>query len=72
MFDPSLREATVITAPSLAIVAGTSEVPDVAAAAEVLPNFDALQIAGTGHFLMMVEPAAFNRALGDFLTQIGF
>lgn len=72
MFDPSLRAARVITAPAVAIVAGTADVPDVAAAADVLPNFDAMQIAGTGHFLMMEKPEAFNRALEDFLTRIGF
>lgn len=72
MFDPSLREARVITAPAISIVAGTADVPDVAAAADVLPHYDAMQIAGTGHFLMMEAPEAFNRALEDFLMRIGY
>ncbi len=39
---------------------------------EVLPNFDASQVAGTGHFLMLEKPAEFNRQLTAFLDKIKF
>jgi pimeloyl-ACP methyl ester carboxylesterase len=38
----------------------------------VLPNYDAAQIAGTGHFLMMEKPDEFNRLLTAFLDKIKF
>ena len=28
---------------------------------EVFPNYEATQIAGTGHFVMMEKPEEFNR-----------
>ena len=34
--------------------------------------FQAAQVPGTGHFLMMEKPAEFNRMLADFLEQIDF
>jgi pimeloyl-ACP methyl ester carboxylesterase len=72
MFDPSIRWTDPIRAPALAIYAGTSKVPDLATAQQVLPNFAATQIAGTGHFVMMEKPDEFNRVLGEFLDKIKF
>jgi pimeloyl-ACP methyl ester carboxylesterase len=37
---------------------------------QVLPNYEAAQIAGTGHFLMMEKPDEFNRLLAAFLDRI--
>jgi pimeloyl-ACP methyl ester carboxylesterase len=70
MFDPSLREADVLPMPALAIYAGTAQVPDVAVTRQVLPNYEAAQIAKTGHFLMMEKPDEFNRLLAAFLDRI--
>jgi serine/threonine protein kinase len=50
----------------------TARVPDVQKTREVLPSFDATQVAGTGHFLMLEEPAEFNRQLAAFLDKIEF
>jgi pimeloyl-ACP methyl ester carboxylesterase len=72
MFDPSIRWTDPIRAPALAIYAGTSQVPDLAKTQDVLPNFAATQIAGTGHFVMMEKPDEFDRALGGFLDKIKF
>ncbi len=72
MFDPSIRWADAISAPAFAIYAGTSQLPDLAKAREVLPNFSATQIAGTGHFVMMEKPDEFDRALSGFLDKIRF
>jgi pimeloyl-ACP methyl ester carboxylesterase len=72
MFDPSIRWTDQIRAPAFAIYAGTSQVPDVAKAREVLPEFSATQIGGTGHFVMMEKPDEFDRALSGFLDKIKF
>jgi pimeloyl-ACP methyl ester carboxylesterase len=72
VFDPSLRKADVSTAPALAIYAGTAKLPDPNQTKEILPNYEAAQIAGTGHFLMMEKPGEFNRLLTAFLDKIKF
>jgi pimeloyl-ACP methyl ester carboxylesterase len=72
MFDPSIRWSDKITAPSLLVAAGTARAPDAAASKDVLPNFEATQVPGTGHFLMMEKPDEFNRLLAGFLDKIHF
>jgi len=72
VFDPSIRWTDVIRAPAFAIYAGTSRPPDLAKTREVLPNFSATQIEGTGHFVMMEKPDEFDRALTGFLDTIKF
>jgi len=72
MFDPSLRWTDLVPAPALAVYAGTARVPEAATTRELYPNYEAKQIAGTGHFLMMEKPAEFNRTLTEFLTKIKF
>jgi pimeloyl-ACP methyl ester carboxylesterase len=72
MFDPSLRTDQFISAPALAIVAGTARIPDAEIVREIIPNFEATQLAGTGHFLMMEKPDEFNRLLAGFLDRIDF
>jgi pimeloyl-ACP methyl ester carboxylesterase len=39
---------------------------------EIVPNFEAAQVPGTGHFLMMEKPDEFNRLLAGFLEKIDF
>jgi sigma-B regulation protein RsbQ len=72
IFDPSLRKADITSAPTLAIYAGTNQLPDVAKTKEVLPNYEGTQVAGTGHFVMMEKPEEFNRLLTGFLDKIKF
>jgi pimeloyl-ACP methyl ester carboxylesterase len=72
MFDPSIRWTDQIKAPSLQVVAGTGQLPDVQKAREVIPTFEASQVAGTGHFLMLEKPAEFNQRLTAFLDKIKF
>jgi pimeloyl-ACP methyl ester carboxylesterase len=72
MFDPANRTADVATVPALAVYAGTAQMPNVTQTRRVLPNFDAVQMAGTGHFLMMEQPDEFNRTLSGFLDRVGF
>jgi pimeloyl-ACP methyl ester carboxylesterase len=72
MFDPAIRSGGVIQAPSLAVVAGTAQLPNVQTTRELLPSFEATQVVGTGHFLMMEKPAEFNGLLTGFLDKIRF
>jgi pimeloyl-ACP methyl ester carboxylesterase len=72
MFDPAIRWTDPIRVPTYEVVAGTGRVPDIGASKDVLPNFDATQVAGTGHFVMMEKPDEFNRLLKGFLDKIHF
>jgi pimeloyl-ACP methyl ester carboxylesterase len=71
MFDPALRTDDVTPVPALAIYAGSRPVPPDDAARKALPKFEATQIPGTGHFLMMENPGEFNRLLMAFLERVG-
>jgi pimeloyl-ACP methyl ester carboxylesterase len=72
IFDPALKSSDVIRVPALAVYAGTAQLPSVQTTKEILPNFEATQVAGTGHFLMMEKPDEFNRLLTAFLDKIQF
>ena len=72
MFDPTINRSAVIDAPALAVYAGTNSIPDLANTREVVPKFEATQIAGTGHFVMMEKPAEFNAVLTGFLKKINY
>ena len=72
MFSQRAEAGDVIEAPALAVVAGTAALPDADAMREILPNFEAAQVPGTGHFLMMEKPEEFNRLLAGFLEKIDF
>jgi pimeloyl-ACP methyl ester carboxylesterase len=70
MFDPALRKDDVTPMPALAIYAGTAQMPNMEQMKKALPNFEATQVAGTGHFVMMEKPAEFNQLLVGFLQKI--
>ena len=72
MFDPSIRRTDVIDVPALAIYAGTNSIPSLATVRQVVPKFEATQVQGTGHFVMMEKPAEFNALLSGFLQKIQF
>src|SRR5207244_3427589 len=72
MFDPSIRKEDVTAVPALAIYAGTATLPKIEETKKVLPKFEAIQIAGTGHFVMMEKPDEFNKQLKAFLNKIKF
>ena len=72
MFDPAMNRTDVIKAPALAIYAGTNTIPDLATVRQVVPKFEATQVAGTGHFVMMEKPAEFNALLTGFLKKINY
>jgi pimeloyl-ACP methyl ester carboxylesterase len=70
MFDPALRKEDVTPMPAFAIYAGTAQMPNADVMKKALPNYEATQVAGTGHFVMMEQPEEFNRLLVGFLTKI--
>ena len=72
IFDPSIRWTEPIRALALAVYAGTGQVPDLKTVREVVPSFEATQVAGTGHFLMLEKPAEFNKLLRGFLDELKF
>ena len=69
MFDPANQSDEQIVAPALSVFAGTSNFADDSAARELLPNWSSEKFAGTGHFLMMEQPARFNATLRSFVEQ---
>lgn len=69
VFNPALLSDEVIEAPALSVVAGTGNVPDTEAAEALIPNWEATQVAGTAHFLMMEKPDEFNRLLTEFIEE---
>jgi pimeloyl-ACP methyl ester carboxylesterase len=71
-FDPANQKGGVTKVPALAVYASTAPVPEPGSVKEVLPNYEATQIAGTGHFLMMEKPDEFNKVLTAFLDKIKF
>jgi pimeloyl-ACP methyl ester carboxylesterase len=72
ILDPSLRTDDVTPIPALTIYAGTATLPDAEIIKKSLPKYEATQIAGTGHFVMMEKPREFNRVLETFLQKIEF
>jgi pimeloyl-ACP methyl ester carboxylesterase len=72
MFDPALGGADVTPVPTLAIIAGTGRLPNAGEMKKLLPKYEATQIAGTGHFLMMEKPEEFNKVLSAFLDKNNF
>jgi pimeloyl-ACP methyl ester carboxylesterase len=69
MFDPANRKDDVTEAPALAVYAGTAQLPKAEDLKKTLPNYEAVQMAGTGHFLMMEKPNEFNDVLVAFLKK---
>jgi len=70
--DPELWADVTIPMPVYAVYAGTAEMPSLEAVRQSVPEFEAVQIEGTGHFLMMEKPDEFNARLDGFLRRIGF
>jgi pimeloyl-ACP methyl ester carboxylesterase len=69
MLDPANQSDRTIAAPSLSVFAGNSNFANTEATREVVPDWAQEKFAGTGHFLMMEDPARFNAALRTFLEQ---
>jgi len=69
MFDPVNQSDRTISAPALSVFAGNSNFANTEATKELVPDWTQEKFAGTGHFLMMEDPARFNAVLETFLEQ---
>lgn len=58
--------------PALGIFADHSAANDPVYFKKIFPNGKAVEVAGTGHFVMLEKPAEFNKLLADFLPQARF
>jgi pimeloyl-ACP methyl ester carboxylesterase len=58
--------------PALGIYADHSTANDPAYFKKIFPNGSAVEVPGTGHFVMMEKPAEFNKLLADFLPKASF
>jgi acid phosphatase (class A) len=70
MFTPSFWKDDVIQIPFLQIAAGTSTWMSEEALRKRFPQAQLKRIEGTGHFLMMEKPEAFNHMLLDWVEGL--
>jgi pimeloyl-ACP methyl ester carboxylesterase len=60
------------TVPALGIYADHTGSNDPVYFKKIFPNGTAVEVAGTGHFVMLEKPAEFNRLLAEFLPKASF
>jgi len=72
MYDPAIWQNDVLTMPVLAIYAYKSRLASLALMKRHYPRMQYTEIPGTGHFLMLEKPTAFNRILLAFLQKQRF
>ena len=71
-FDTANLNNEVSTVPVLGIYAGNSPMTNRENLKKTFPNSEYVQVAGTGHFVMMERPEEFNRLLLAFLGKIKY
>jgi pimeloyl-ACP methyl ester carboxylesterase len=68
-FDPTIWKGDVLSMPILGIYADKSALNNPPYIKEHFPNFEYHEVAGTGHFVMLDNPAQFNALLLAFLDR---
>ena len=71
-FDTANLNDFVSTVPVLGIYAGNSPMTNRDNLKKVFPNSEYVQVAGTGHFVMLERPEEFNRLLLAFLGKVKY
>jgi pimeloyl-ACP methyl ester carboxylesterase len=71
-FDTASLNDYVTTVPVLGIYAGNSPMSNRETLKKDFPNSEYVQVAGTGHFVMMERPEEFNRLLIAFLGKVKY
>jgi len=71
-FDSSNYRLGPMTMPVLGIYAGQAPVANRETLRQAFPNSEYVQVAGTGHFVMMERPDEFNRLLLAFLGKVKY
>jgi pimeloyl-ACP methyl ester carboxylesterase len=66
---PNWKEET-FTEPALGIYADHSGANDPKYFKKIFPNGNAVEVPGTGHFVMMEKPEEFNKLLAEFLAKV--
>jgi pimeloyl-ACP methyl ester carboxylesterase len=64
--------AETFAVPALGIYADHSAAYDPGYFKKIFPNGSAVEVPGTGHFVMVEKPAEFNKLLADFLPDAAF
>jgi pimeloyl-ACP methyl ester carboxylesterase len=67
--DPAIQSDRVIGAPALTVWAGNRDASAFKGTVELLPQWESVQLDGTGHFLMMERPEVFHALLRTFLQE---
>jgi pimeloyl-ACP methyl ester carboxylesterase len=68
---PNWRDES-FTVPAFGIFADHSAANDPVYFKKIFPNGKAVEVPGTGHFVMLEKPVEFNKLLADFLPQAKF
>ncbi len=68
-FDPAIWKGDVLSMPILGIYADKSPSGNQAYMKDHFPKMEYHEVAGTGHFVMLDNPAEFNRILLEFLSR---
>jgi pimeloyl-ACP methyl ester carboxylesterase len=71
-FDPAVWKGDTFTQPMLGLYADKSGLANREYMKTHFPNMEYVEIAGTGHFLMLEKPDEFNRLLLEFLAKQTF
>ena len=71
-FDTASLNNEQSTVPVLGIYAGNSPMANRENLKKIFPNSEYVQVAGTGHFVMMERPEEFNRLLLAFLGKVKY
>jgi pimeloyl-ACP methyl ester carboxylesterase len=71
-FAPANWKDEAFPVPALGIYADHSTSDDPAYFKKIFPEGRTVEVAGTGHFVMLEKPAEFNRILADFLPNARF
>lgn len=69
MVAPEIQSDELILAPALTVWAATRAADPEYSTKDMVPNWQEVRLAGTGHFLMMEKPAEFNALLRQFIEQ---
>jgi pimeloyl-ACP methyl ester carboxylesterase len=71
-FDSASLNGFVTSVPVLGIYAGARPMANQETVKKFFPNSEYVQVAGTGHFVMMERPDEFNRLLLAFLGKVKY
>jgi len=71
-FDAASINNSITTVPVLGIYAGKTPMANQETLKKVFPSSEYVQVAGTGHFIMLERPEEFNRLLMAFLRKLKY